>query len=626
MEAAEYTNVIETQKTAKEQSDNKYQSFLDLAPNAVFLANAETGVIAEVNEQAAAMTGYSTAELKEMLILDLHPSEDEQRYRKLFESKPNDTSREWFDNGDRLFIRRKDGTDIPVEMSFKAVDLGGEPFIQGIVRDVSDRRDRIQRLERSREFIQQTQEAVDIGGWEYDLESEDLRWTDEIYRIFDLELDADLSAEESFDFFHPDDRSTIKHAFGRLTENGESFDLELRIITAEGTERWVRSIGRPRYDETGEELVAVLGVFRDITERKERQRNLRLRSEAIEESTVGITIADADQPDEPIIYANQGFTELTGYSKDYLVGKNCRFLQGEGTDPATIDNIREAIDAEEPIRVEILNYRSDGTPFWNKLTIAPVTGLDDEEVTHYVGIQDDITAQKRRERLIQILNRVLRHNLRNDMNKVGGVANMIAAETDGEVAEMATQIADTADELTRLSEKAQEFESAVADSDELAPRDITADVEAVVSELRQECPGVSFTIESEGSPEVMATERIRLALHELGENAAKHGDGSAVTYRIAGSEDEGVEIDVIDNGPGLPSQEQQVLFAGRETPLAHGSGLGLWLVNWVVSGLGGEVTATVDGGTTVTMTFPERNIESSESNMAGWNAALSTEQ
>jgi signal transduction histidine kinase len=123
--------------------------------------------------------------------------------------------------------------------------------------------------------------------------------------------------------------------------------------------------------------------------------------------------------------------------------------------------------------------------------------------------------------------------------------------------------------------------------------------------LRQQYPDVSFTIESEGSPELMATERLRLALHELGENAAIHGDGSAVTYRIALSEDEGVEIAVIDSGPGLPTQEQQVLSAGRETPIAHGSGLGLWLVNWVVSGLGGEVTATVYGGTTVTMTFPE---------------------
>jgi PAS domain S-box-containing protein len=326
-----------------------------------------------------------------------------------------------------------------------------------------------------------------------------------------------------------------------------------------------------------------------------------MKSQALEESTVGITIADTDQPDQPIVYANEGFTRLTGYPTERVLGDNCRFLQGEGTDETTVTEIREAIESESPIRTEILNYRADGTPFWNKLTIAPVTDAEAEDVTHYVGIQEDVTATKRRDRLIEVLNRVLRHNLRNDMGAIQGFAGEIANRTEGETAEMARRITEMTAELTALSEKAQDFQTAVRDADPLAPRDILADVEAVVTELQTEFPETEFKVEAAPCEEVMATERLRLALRELGANAAKHGDSAAVTFTVETTADGEVAVHVQDAGPGLPDVEREVLEAGRETPLEHGSGLGLWLVNWIVTGLGGEVTTTVDEGTTVTV-------------------------
>jgi len=99
----------------------------------------------------------------------------------------------------------------------------------------------------------------------------------------------------------------------------------------------------------------------------------------------------------------------------------------------------------------------------------------------------------------------------------------------------------------------------------------------------------------------MATERLRLALREIGANAAQHGDSLEVTYTVEMTGDGEVAVRVQDGGPGLPDMERRVLEAGRETPLEHGSGLGLWLINWIVTGLGGEVTTTVDDGTTVTV-------------------------
>jgi signal transduction histidine kinase len=155
--------------------------------------------------------------------------------------------------------------------------------------------------------------------------------------------------------------------------------------------------------------------------------------------------------------------------------------------------------------------------------------------------------------------------------------------------------------LIALSEKARDFQTAVSDAEALAPRDVLADVEAVVTELRTEFPETEFSIEAAAREDVMATERLRLALRELGANAAQHGDSSPVTYRVETTDDGEIAIHIRDEGPGLPEMERRVLEVGHETPLEHSLGLGLWLVNWIVTGLGGEVAATVDDGTTVTV-------------------------
>jgi len=607
IETAQHEQRITKAQQAQKRVENKYEALLQQAPDAVFLADTDTAIISEANEKAAELTGYARSQLEGMSVLDLHPPTERDRYAQLFDTEsfggPESSGdpRDRFADGTPLSLRCADGSDLPIEMSMSVVDIDGQEFVQGIVRDISARREREQELERTKNFLQQTQEAANIGGWEYDLRSETLQWSDEVYRIHGVPIEYDPDIESALKFYHPEDRPIVEEAFEKLTTDGETYDLELRIVTADETVRWVRVIGRSQYADDEQEIVAVRGVFQDITERKERELDLQMKSQALEESTVGITIADADQDDLPIVYANEGFTRVTGYPTGRVLGDNCRFLQGEETDEATVAEIREAIDSNTPIRTEILNYRADGTPFWNQLTIAPVTGAAAEDVTHFVGIQEDITAKKRRDRLIDVLNRVLRHNLRNDMTVIRGFADEIVQRTDGEPARMARRVSETATELTALSEKAQDFQTAVRDAEPLAPRDTLADVEEVVSELRTEFPATEFSIEAAPCEDVIATERLRLALRELGANAAQHGGSSGVTYRVEMTGDGEVAVRVQDGGPGLPEMERQVLEAGRETPLEHGSGLGLWLVNWIVTGLGGEVTATVDNGTTVTV-------------------------
>ena len=123
---------------------------------------------------------------------------------------------------------------------------------------------------------------------------------------------------------------------------------------------------------------------------------LSLKERALSAVAEGITISDNQLPDNPIIYANRGFERLTGYRIEEVLNKNCRFLQGPDTDPESVDEIRRAIRDERECTVELLNYRKDGIPFWNRLSITPVRD-DEGTVTNFIGIQSDVTKRKQAE-------------------------------------------------------------------------------------------------------------------------------------------------------------------------------------------------------------------------------------
>jgi PAS domain S-box-containing protein len=128
-----------------------------------------------------------------------------------------------------------------------------------------------------------------------------------------------------------------------------------------------------------------------------------LKDRALDAAAEGITIADARLPDQPIIYVNEGFERLTGLPAEEVLGRNCRFLQGEKTDSATVAEIRRAVNEGRECVVELLNYHASGRPFWNRLSITPL--MDDRgTVTHFIGVQSDITARKNAEERLREAN------------------------------------------------------------------------------------------------------------------------------------------------------------------------------------------------------------------------------
>jgi len=170
---------------------------------------------------------------------------------------------------------------------------------------------------------------------------------------------------------------------------------ELRLAKSDGASFWalVRAITA---DEGGARVQRL--ALSDITERKVVEATLRVSDHALKAISQGVLITT---PDQRIISVNDAFISITGYSKSEILGQNCRFLQGSLTCPRTVDALRLALKNNAEFSGEILNYRKDGSAFWNELTISPVRD-EQGQLTHFIGVTRDITHRKHAEEVTRI--------------------------------------------------------------------------------------------------------------------------------------------------------------------------------------------------------------------------------
>jgi len=462
--------------------------------------------------------------------------------------------------------------------------------------------------------------------------------------------------------------------------------------------------------------------------------DLSLYRRAMDEAAIGITITDPNREDNPLVYVNDGFLGMTGYDRDEVLGRNCRFLQGPETDEATVAEIREAVDAERALTVELLNYRADGEAFWNRLTITPIHDHDGS-LTNFVGFQQDVTdyvergrSLKRFETIVQtvrepivvldpdgqfervneamteatgydadelvgshvskvaseddiargeeqiravldgeqeratfeaslvaadgtsreyrmsasvlygpqgfegttlvahdvtdlrehqrrlsVLDRVLRHNLRNKLNVVVARATEIREQTaDDRIREAAAGIERAGGDLLETAEAVRRFQGVTDPRQSARERvDLADAVERALEGVRATYPAVDVEADCAATAAAAGDQTLALAVEELLDNAAGAGeDGSGPTRVSVQVRDEPaagvVEVEVADDGPGIAESSRRALERGVETPLEHTSGLGLWLVRWAVENAGGAVSveANEPRGTVVRLRLP----------------------
>ncbi len=309
-----------------------------------------------------------------------------------------------------------------------------------------------------------------------------------------------------------------------------------------------------------------------------------VKSRALDQAGIGITITDPNKEDNPIVYANQGFYDITGYERGDVVGRNCRFLQGEDTDEGTVAEIRRSINAEEEVSVEILNYRADGTRFWNELEITPVYD-DDGELTHFFGFQRDVTERRRRRRQLEHERSrleefagLLSHDVRNPLSVAMGSVEM--ARESGDVGEL--EAAERAhDRIESVVENTLRYvrEGDVVDADL-----VTVDVAELAAAAAEETCAVEVEVESD-----VEIQCDREAVTRLFENLLRNaGEHEASTVRVGALDgQEGFYVE--DDGEGIPDSE-------REKVWEHGystggtTGLGLSIVRAIAEAHGWTIS------------------------------------
>jgi len=262
----------------------------------------------------------------------------------------------------------------------------------------------------------------------------------------------------------------------------------------------------------------------------------------------------------------------------------------------------------DPTETESVTVNSRGRRRIFAVTATPLADAGGTHVGHTVVFQD-VTAERRREQRLDVLNRVLRHNLRNDMTVVQGFTEAAAEEVDDPaVRDMLARAESKATELVALGEKARTVER-VLDSDPRAERvdvaDLLATVRAEHVDGDAEADEATVTVEATDVAVTSDPAVLQVVVGTLLENALEHAGEAPTVVLSAERRDDAVAITVADDGPGVPDHELDVLTAGAESALEHGSGLGLWLANWGATTLGGELSFDTGDGTRATLTVPD---------------------
>lgn len=258
---------------------------------------------------------------------------------------------------------------------------------------------------------------------------------------------------------------------------------------------------------------------------------------------------------------------------------------------------RFAVDSIDALDGHVATIEDGGRERFYDFSVSSLRDFRDRQVGHVVAMRDATTDRQYEQRL-EVVNRLLRHNLRNDMNKVAGWAKIAEEGAEGEALSALRRIQTVADDVAEMSRRAKRIEEILeARSGDLVEVDAACAMVSVVEGLQQRWPEANIELSVLDSARVQspAPELLEVAFRNVVENAIEHADRSPphveISVRTAsGSGREWIVVEVADDGPGIPPIETEALLSGEETALQHGSGLGLWLVRWITGTAGGDLS------------------------------------
>ncbi|WP_144922561.1 histidine kinase N-terminal 7TM domain-containing protein [Halorubrum salsamenti] len=385
----------------------------------------------------------------------------------------------------------------------------------------------------------------------------------------------------------------------RVTLNGDSAP---RFLTVAAHSIATAGIG---YESGSETAGGTVLLFRDVTERETLQRRYRA---LIEKSPNVIAVCGTDGL---LRYVSPSIERLLGHSPAAIEGRPVIDLVHPDDQREAQRAFEQAFETDEQQSLDHRIAHADGN--WRRFeTTVERLFKDTEEV---VITATDVTESRRYEQRLQVLNRVLRHDLKNDTNVIGGYADLLRDHIDDEGGEYLDVIDRKVETLTHLSDQAREIDVALHSDGARAEIDLSALVARLCDSLASSFPEATVTVSTPDAAVVCADELLESAVRNVLENAVVHNDADQPIVEAAVDPDDGgYRIAVADNGPGIPPVERSVFSETRETALEHASGLGLWLVHWIVTESGGdlEIHTREPTGTLITMWLPTPDGDAAE--------------
>jgi PAS domain S-box-containing protein len=419
---------------------------------------------------------------------------------------------------------------------------------------------------------------------------------------------ASLSGHRLDDVFPESVAATLATVTRRVLETRDERTVEYDLETPSGTE-WFEA--RLAADED-----RVVIVARRITERRRERRTLRRQqshlAQAQEVARIGSWYRHFPSAE---LWWSETVYDIFGRSRDAGPPTHEAFLSTVHPDDRAevVDRWQAALDGD-PYDVEH-RILVDGETRWVRER-ADFT-FDDGDPVEAVGVVHDVTDRKEHERRLEttnerldVLHRVARHDIRNRMNVVLGCAAELrrALGPDRSAVGMVNRIETAAEELLDISRQLRDADRVVTNDPDRQSVDVAVLLSELVAEFAAEAPDIEWYTAIPDSLRARATPTLAVALANVLDNAVEHNGGSRRRVAVVAERDtDRTEVRVVDDGPGVPAVERELLLGDRErTQVAHSSGLGLWLTRWIVGNAGGslDIDGGRNGGTVVTIDLP----------------------
>jgi PAS domain S-box-containing protein len=435
----------------------------------------------------------------------------------------------------------------------------------------------------------------------FDATGEAIWCNDATLDLLGLDGRDELVGRSIFEFVHPDDHDIARREIAAVIEHKESVGpTQMRLQRLDGGVRHVQvstAVGRFLGTDIGQ-AVAV-----DVTPLREAQNALRAERRFVEEALDTLQdvfyVVDASGN---LLRWNEAATTITGYDDDELASMNVTELFAEEDVPRILASLETVVEeGAETVEATLVTKRGHTCPYEFR-----GQRLNAGDRPRVVGIGRDVSTQKERKRQLKALEQWLRHNIRNDVNVIRGIAENVREGRSEDVDDDVRRIERYADHLLEQADRERRIVEILTNPADPMPLDLAALVRRRVDVLRERSPDADIDLTRADSVVVAAIPDITAAVDELVENAIEYAEHETPTVRVA-VVDDGARglVRVVDDGPGIPEIERNTLRLDYDIDqLHHGSGLGLLFVYWVTRLSGGDMTVVSDDGSTVTLAFP----------------------